>query len=75
MDLEKLRTFIKDSGVKVTSIAEKFGLTRQAFYAKLSGNAKFTADELCELACILRMNKDEIFNIFFAEYVRKNAIS
>lgn len=74
LDLEKLKAFIEQSGRSITFIADKLDMSRESLYKKLDGRIKFSAEETCTLATILRMTSDEIMDIFFAKYVRKNAI-
>lgn len=68
--LEKL---IKDSGLKLSFIAEKLGITRQALYKKINGRAQFTGPEIkimCELLKLKTWAK--IKPVFFADNVDKN---
>ena len=46
--LEKL---ISDSGLKLSYIADKLGITRQALYKKIKGLAQFTGPEI-KILCI-----------------------
>lgn len=68
--LEKL---IKDSGLKLSFIAEKVGITRQALHRKIKGLVQFTGPEikvLCELLNLQDWAKIE--PVFFADNVDKN---
>lgn len=67
--LEKL---IKDSGLKLSFIAEKLGITRQALHRKIKGLVQFTGPEikiLCELLNLQEWAK--IKPVFFADNVDK----
>lgn len=68
--LEKL---INDSGLKLSYIAEKLGITRQALYKKIKGLVQFTGPEIkimCELLKLKTWAK--IQPVFFADNVSKN---
>lgn len=68
--LEKL---IEDSGLKMSFIAEKMGITRQALYRKIKGLVQFTGPEIkimCELLHLKTWAK--IKPVFFADNVDEN---
>lgn len=52
---------IKKQGLKQNFIANKLGITKTNFSNKLSGRARFTADELIKLVNFLRLNPKKIF--------------
>ena len=75
MNYELLRAFIRDSGIKVSYLAEKIGMTRQSLHAKLNGNRTFTQSEIMSLKIALHMNDEDFMHIFFAECVPETATS
>lgn len=69
-----LEQLIKDSGLKLSFIAAKLGITRQALYKKINGLVQFTGPEIkimCELLNLKTWVK--IKPVFFADEVNKNA--
>ena len=73
MNYELLRTFIQDSGLKISSLAAKIGMTRQSLHAKLRGTRSFTQSEIMALKIALHMDDDTFMRIFFAECVPETA--
>lgn len=68
--LEKL---IKDSGLKLSFIAEKLGITRQALHRKIKGLVQFTGPEIKTLCELLNLQEwAKIKPVFFADNVGKN---
>lgn len=65
--LEKL---IKDSGLKLSFIAEKLGITRQALHRKIKGLVQFTGPEIKALCELLNLQEwAKIKPVFFADSV------
>ena len=65
--LEKL---ISDSGLKLSYIADKLGITRQALYKKIKGLAQFTGPEIKILCRLLNLRSwAKIEPVFFADNV------
>lgn len=75
MNYELLRAFIQDSGVKVSFLAEKMGITRQSLHLKIMGVRPFTQSEIMSLKKTLHMDNDVFMQIFFAECVPETATS
>lgn len=73
MNYELLRTFIRDSGLKVSFIADKIGITRQALHSKINGLRPFTQAEIMALKTTLHMSDEDFMQIFFAECVPETA--
>ena len=68
--LEKL---ISDSGLKLSFIADKLGITRQALYKKIRGLAQFTGPEIKIMCRLLNLRSwAKIEPVFFADGVSKN---
>lgn len=65
--LEKL---IKDSGLKLSFIAEKLGITRHGLYKKIKGHTQFIGPEIKVLCELLNLQEwAEIKPVFFADHV------
>ena len=66
IDLNKLNRTIKYSGVKVSILAIKIGVSRTTLWSRLTNKSEFTPDEVVQLIKALRLNETEqkeIFNI------------
>lgn len=60
----KLQDAIMDSGITMTALAKKIGVSRETLYNKVNGNTEFTASEinnLCNAIHIDAMTRDSIF--------------
>ena len=60
---------ISKSGMTVTFIARKIGITREGFYKKLNNETEFKASEIAALQSILRLSNKKRDEIFFAKKV------
>lgn len=56
--MELLEVYIKDSGLKKEYLANKMGITNQAFYLKLKGERKFKINEIAILIDCLGISSD-----------------
>ncbi len=65
-DIDLLLERIKDSGMKMTAIAEKTGIERATIYNRLKGKGEFTASEIVALSEVLHLNKDDRDKIFLS---------
>lgn len=68
-DSKKLSDEISDSGMTITAIARKIGITREGFYKKLNNETEFKASEISALQKILRLSNKKRDEIFFAKEV------
>ena len=66
VDLRKLDETIKNSGIKMTALSEKSGISRQTLYNRLDGIGEFTASEIVGITSALRLSQEEREAIFFA---------
>ena len=62
-----LKSLIKDSGVSLTYIAGKLGITRYAIYKKLDNKSEFKASEIVALKKVLHLTNEQVDEIFFNE--------
>ena len=68
--LEKL---IKDSGLKLSFIALKLGISRTALYKKIKGLVQFTGPEIKIMCRLLNLKTwAKIEPVFFSDDVDKN---
>ena len=71
-DTKLLEKLIKGSGLKLSFIAEKLGISRQALYKKIKGLAQFTGPEIKIMCKLLNLKEwAEIEPVFFADEVDK----
>lgn len=68
-DSTKLNGAISDSGISITAIARKLGITRECFYKKLNNKTEFKASEIASMQNILGLSNEERDAIFFAKEV------
>ncbi len=63
---EMLREKMRESGYKITYIANKIGLTYQGLMYKVNNKREFRASEIQALYVLLGMTEEERNEIFFA---------
>lgn len=68
-NVELLREKIRESGYKISFLANKCGITPQGFYPKLNGKREFSQSEITVLRELLRLTPNDVSMIFFAEKV------
>ena len=61
-----LHDIIKESGMTITAIATKSGITRETLYNRMKGVGEFTASEIQGLTNTLRLSKDQRDDIFLS---------
>lgn len=64
-----LNDVISDSGITITAIARKLGITREGFYKKLNNETEFKASEIVSMQNILNLSNQKRDAIFFAKEV------
>lgn len=64
-----LRECIDASGYKIRFIAEKCGITYQAFLNRMNGDIEFRVDEMRTLRDLLKLSMEDADAIFFASDV------
>lgn len=60
-----LKEKISKSGLTVTWVARKLGISREGLHKKLRGNSEFKASEIATMSKILNLTNDEIREYFF----------
>lgn len=66
MNINLLKYFIKDRGFDRKDLADMLKLNVQTFNKKVNMKADFTLIEVKQLSNILKLNKEQIFDVFFA---------
>lgn len=66
-NIKKLKNKFKETGMTVTAIAKKSGMSRETLYNRLNVNADFKASEIAALTRVLCLTEKERNAIFFAE--------
>lgn len=61
-----LKNAIGKSGVSVTFLAEKMGISREGLYKKINGETEFKASEIFDLQKTLHLTNAKRDAIFFA---------
>lgn len=69
MNNELLREVIKDSGVKVTALADKIGISRQSLTMKINGERSFDQGEIMAIKTNLHLTDEQFMLIFFNDDV------
>ena len=65
----KLKGKIAESGMRQDEVAALIGTSPASFSAKVNGRSGFTVSEVDLLRNVLKLDKEDVFNIFFAEDV------
>ena len=60
-----LKDIIDDSGITMTAIAEKLGISRESLYHKVNGKTEFTASQIMAVQKILHLSNDARDAVFF----------
>ena len=69
MNNEMLKEVIRESGVKVTVLADKIGISRQALHMKLNGDRTFYQGEIMAIKTTLHLSDEQFMLIFFNDSV------
>ena len=64
-----LNNAISESGMTITAISQKLGITREGFYKKLNNETEFKASEIVLMQRILGLSNKRRDSIFFAKEV------
>lgn len=68
-DTKLLREAIDKSGMSITFISNEIGISREAFYKKISNITEFKASEIMKLSKILSLSNKSRDGIFFGTKV------
>lgn len=72
-DSTLLNEEIVDSGITITAIARKLGITREGLYKKINNETEFKASEILSMQKILNLTNKKRDSIFFANKVEQNS--
>ena len=64
-DVNELRRYIEESGMRVKAVAEKSGILRETLYNRMK-TGDFKLSEICALVRTLKLNDEDRDKIFFA---------
>lgn len=64
-DSEKLKKRIAESGVSISFIARKMGISREGLYKKINNKTEFKASEISRIKEVLGLSNCERDAIFF----------
>ena len=71
-NLELLKRKIAYSGIKLTVLSYKLGMSRTTLWSRLNDKSEFTSDEIKDLCRILYLNEDERNKIFNKSSMRND---
>ena len=69
VNTELLNKRIDDSGLKISFIVDKMGISKNAFYKKKDNKIPFRVAEIYVVSDLLRLTDEEKQDIFFAKEV------
>ena len=70
VNVNKLKGKLVENGLNVEAVSNKIGMDKATFYRRLADNGEsFTIGEADAISKVLNLTKDEVNNIFFAQYV------
>lgn len=72
-DTMALKKCIEDSGMTVTSVAEKAGILRETLYNRMK-SGDFKGSEICALSQVLNLSRNKRDEIFFASNSEFNSL-
>jgi predicted transcriptional regulator len=64
--LDLLRDHIEESGMTITAIARKSGISRQTMYNRIYGKSEFKASEIVAICKVMHLTDKERDLIFFS---------
>ena len=67
LNSELLKDTIADSGITITAIASKMGISRQSLYSKIERRTDFSVSEISKLSMILNLDVQKRDCIFFGD--------
>ena len=73
MNTDLLKYYMARARISPSEMAQKLGISRQAFYQKLRGAIPFKHDDLCVIIAVLGLSTTEIRDVFFANVVDRES--
>jgi len=69
MNNAALKAKLVFNGITAEALCERIGVSPSAFYRKMNGTSEFTQGEISAIANELKLTRDDVFMIFFADEV------
>lgn len=66
-DTQMLKDAIIESGVTITWLSCKMGLSREGLYKKINGETEFKGSEIAALTTLLHLTTEKRETIFFSQ--------
>lgn len=73
MNKELLKEAIQQSGITITALASKMGISREGLYNKINGQTEFTVSEINGVCDALRLDSSSRDAIFFSNFSELNS--
>lgn len=67
LNTEKLKDVIAQTGITMTALSGRIGISREALYNKVERKTEFTASEIMKLSEALHLSTDCRDDIFFGQ--------
>lgn len=65
VNIEKLKTALKDQSISIDQVADTLGCDRATIYRRFQQSTKFTVDEVDRLSKLLNLSAEKMQQIFF----------
>jgi len=65
LNTQRLKNAINDSGVTITALAKKVGISRESLYNKIERKTEFTVSEIRSVSDALHLSNEDRDAIFF----------
>ena len=65
MNIKKLRAKMVENGYTLKTLSKAMGLSISTIQRKVSGTCEFSRDEIEKLSKVLKLNSEQIIDIFF----------
>jgi transcriptional regulator with XRE-family HTH domain len=65
VNTSKLKGLMAEKGIKITVLASKMGISRQALSLKLNGKIRFSLKDVSAITGLLNLNRSQVDLIFF----------
>lgn len=69
MNINALKAKMVFNEISAETLCERIGISQSSFYRKLNGTSEFTQGEISAIAGELKLTRDDVFTIFFADEV------
>lgn len=67
LNTQKLKGVIAETGITMTALSGRIGISREALYNKVERKTEFTASEIRKISEILHLSTNSRDDIFFGE--------